>query len=194
MNIEEVEKEEEKIEEEEENSIKDITVDIKGRISNPGVYTLSEGNRVMDVITEAGGLLEDANTALINLSKKIEDEMVIIIYSNQEMDSLMEKEKIIYQIVEVEKECPDTINNACINENKTSDKIEEEKKSEEVKRINLNTATIEELTTLPGIGEAKAENIIRYREIFPFEEIEQLKEVSGIGESLFEKVKDYITV
>lgn len=170
------------------------TVDIKGQIANPGIYTLTKDSRVFDVIQEAGGLLESANTSLINLSKKIEDEMVIIIYSNDEIDSLKKEEKIVYTIVEVEKECPDVMNDACIVEKKEEKKEEKVEELEEIKQVNLNTASLEELVKLPGIGEAKAQNILRYRETFSFETIEQLKEVSGIGEALFEKVKNYLTV
>ena len=192
-----IEKKEKQIES--ENLLKEpvkekLTVDIKGRVANAGVYTLEKGSRVIDVIKEAGGLLDDANTSLINLGKKIEDEMVIIIYSNGEVDSLMKEEKIVYKIVEVEKECPDHRNDACITEKTEANEEEKKESQEEIKQVNLNTATVEELTKLPGIGEAKAQNIIRYRESFPFESIEQLKEVSGIGDALFEKVKDYLTV
>ena len=199
--VEEVIEKKEEIETKEDNTKEEqedtkYTVDIKGQIETPGVYTLTKGSRVFDVIQEAGGLLDNANTSLINLSKKIEDEMVIIIYSNDEINALMKEEKIVYTIVEVEKECPDTINDACIAEKKEeiNEEKKEDKNEEEIKQVNLNTASLEELMKLPGIGEAKAQNIIRYRESFPFETIEQLKEVSGIGEALFEKVKDSITV
>lgn len=193
---EKIEKKEEQIEKktDSQESVEEVTVDIKGRVANAGVYTLGQTSRVIDVIKEAGGLLEDANTSLINLSKKIEDEMVIIIYSNEEMDSLMKEEKVIYQVVEVEKECPDFRNDACITKKEELSDEEKKENLEEIKQVNLNTASVEELTKLPGIGEAKAKNIVQYRESFPFESIEQLKEVSGIGESLFEKVKDYLTV
>ena len=60
--------------------------------------------------------------------------------------------------------------------------------------ISINTASLEELKTLPGIGESKANSIIKYRETSSFNTIEDIKNVSGIGESLFEKIKDYITV
>ena len=183
-------------EKKEEKETETFTVDIKGSIQKPGVYTVEAGKRVMDVIHEAGGLLENANTSLINLSKKIQDEMVIIIYSNEQIEELLKKdEKIVYQIVEVEKECPDNRNQACIQKkSKEEEKEENEENKEEQKKININTATEEELTTIPGIGASKAANIIAYRTSFPFATIEQIKEVSGIGEALFEKIKDYIMV
>lgn len=195
-----VEVEPKKQEEQEAKEVETFTVDIKGSVQNPGVYTMDAEKRVMDVINEAGGLLEEANTSLINLSKKIKDEMVIIIYSDAQIEELLKKEeKIVYQIVEVEKECPDNRNDACINEKK--DTIQDEKgenKEDKIEgdfqKVNINIADEEELTILPGIGESKAKNIIEYRTSFPFETIEQIKEVSGIGEALFEKIKDYIMV
>lgn len=160
-------------------------VEIKGMIKNPGVYEINENDRVIDLIEKAGGLLEDSNTSILNLSKKLKDEMVVIIYSNKEIEELKQDKIVIkYEEVLVPCECPDSINDACIEENK----------NENTKLVNINTATKEELMTLPSIGESKAENIINYRENFKFETIEQIKEVSGIGESLFEKIKDYITI
>lgn len=160
-------------------------VEIKGMIKNPGVYEINENDRVIDLIEKAGGLLEDSNTSILNLSKKLKDEMVVIIYSNKEIEELKQDKIVIkYEEVLVPCECPDSINDACIEKENTDNK----------KIININTATKEELMTLPSIGESKAENIINYRENFKFETIEQIKEVSGIGESLFEKIKDYITI
>lgn len=157
--------------------------EIKGSVVTPGVYEIKENDRVQDMITYAGGLLENANTDKINLSKIVTDEMVIIVYSNEEI-AAFETSKIKYEIIEIPCECPDTLNNACI----------EEKSESTNTKINLNTATLEELMTLSNVGESKAKNIIAYRESFPFESIEQLKEVSGIGEALFDKIKDDITV
>jgi len=160
-------------------------VEIKGMIKNPGVYEINENDRVIDLIEKAGGLLEDSNTSILNLSKKLKDEMVVIIYSNKEIEELKQDKIVIkYEEVLIPCECPDSINDACIEKENTDNK----------KIININTATKEELMTLPSIGESKAENIINYRENFKFETIEQIKEVSGIGESLFEKIKDYITI
>lgn len=65
-----------------------IYVDIKGAVKNPGVYELEEGNRVIDVVKLSGGFNDDSNTSYINLSKKLVDQMVVIIYTNEEMSSL----------------------------------------------------------------------------------------------------------
>ena len=185
---------------EDENIDSNVIVDIKGYVSNPGVYSLSGDKRIIDVINMAGGLLEDANTDYINLSKRVTDEMVIVIYSNNEVEKYKKtSDKIIY--IEYECVCPDNINDACItdkdtvntpaNSESTNDKID----NEDIKdnKISINTATIDELMTLNGIGESKAKAIIKYREENgPFKKTEDIKNVSGIGDSAYEKIKDYI--
>lgn len=176
--------------EEEKEIVNKIKVDIKGSVQSPGVYELDEDSRVIDLINMAGGLLKDSNTELINLSMKLKDEMTIIIYSNKEIDNYKKnnnKKEIVY--IEVEK-CPDKINDACINkttESKNSDKLDN--------KISINNASIQELVKIPGVGEAKAKDIVSYREKNGlFKTIEDIKQVSGIGDSLFEKIKDNITI
>lgn len=174
-----------------------IKIDIKGYIEKPGVYELDSDSRVIDVINKAGGLKEDANTDYINLSKKLVDEMIIIIYSNDELEKFKEEDKqIIY--IEYKCECPDNINDSCINKDdtvNTNGVVDENNKEEDVNNdiVSINTGTKEELMTLPGIGESKAENIIKYREENGnFENLEDIMKVSGIGESAYSKIKDYI--
>ena len=163
-----------------------IKVEVKGAINNPGVYELDSDSRVIDAINMAGGLREDANTSVINLSKKLTDEMVIIIYTNDEIYNYeTSKIKTEYVYIEVEN-CPDKVNDACINE------YQEESNNNGL--VNINTASIEELTSLPGIGESKAKTIIEYRNREKFNKIEDIQNISGIGSSLFEKIKDHITV
>lgn len=167
-----------------------IYVDVKGAIQNPGVYEVAEGKKVIDVINLAGGFTEEADTSMINLAKKVSDEMVIIIYTASEVKNTTETETIV-KVIEKECICPEITNDACINqsENKTSEEATTDKK------VNINTALLEELLTLTGIGESKAEAIIAYREENgKFEKTEDLMNVSGIGESLYEKIKDNITV
>lgn len=168
-------KEPEEIKEEESNS-KKVIVDIKGMINNPGVYEVDSNLRVNDVIELAGGLKEGADTSNINLAKLVSDEMTIIIYSTEEVIEKFKQEVCICN-------CPYIQNDACINSN-NDDNL-----------ININTAGIEELTTLTGIGDVKAEAIIKYRsEVGKFKTKEELLNVEGIGEALFEKIKDNITV
>lgn len=177
-------------EEETNSNAEKVLVDVKGAVANPGVYQLSVGCSVQDAIYMAGGLLESANTKVINLSKRVVDEMVIIVYTNEEIEEYQKDSETVTEFVYVEMpcECPDAMNDACITENK-----ETENKDDEL--ISINTATKEELMTLPGVGESKANTIIAYREEHgSFKEIEDIMNVSGIGESAFEKIKDKITI
>ena len=164
---------------------KTIKVDIKGEVKNPNIYTMNETERIIDVITKAGGLTKKADTSMINLSKKLTDEMVIIIYSKEQVRKYTETKKEEQKKQEL---CNEEVqNDACIEENK------EEK--EQTSKININTATLEQLQTLPRIGEAKAKNILAYRKKNGgFKKIEEIKEISGIGESIFDQIKDYITI
>lgn len=147
---------------------------------------MSSESRVIDVIEKAGGLTKNANTTVINLSKKITDEMVIIIYSNSEVKSFEKTKEKEQQVQEhcIQKDQNALKNDACINENTSTSS-----------KISINKATLEQLQTLPGIGESKAKDIISYREQNgPFTKIEDITKVSGIGESVFAKIKDYITL
>ena len=180
---------------EEVNEEVKIKVEIKGAVNNPGVYEISENSRVIDIINLSGGLIETADTSLINLSKKLEDEMVIIIYTKDEIINYNNNNvKTEYVYIEVNN-CPDPINDACIKEYTEETEDNEQSISNENNVININTASIEELTTLSGIGESKAKLIIEYRtQNGKFKNIEELSNVKGIGESLIEKIKDNITV
>ena len=165
-----------------------LKVDIKGQVINPGIYSLKVDSRVIDVIAAAGGLTGEADTSVINLSKKIKDEMVIIIYSKAEVADFHKTKEIEKQ---VEEQCQQKNEEALINDACIKSEIEITK----VGKISINTATKEELMTLTGIGEAKAKDIISYREKNgPFKTIEDIKKVSGIGDSLFAKIKENITV
>ena len=174
----------------EETIASNCFVDIKGSIINPGVYEIECNKRIIDVISLAGGLSEDADTSILNLSKKVKDEMYIIVYTNNQIKEYKEKmlpSKEIIKKIEEKIICPDTSNNACLKDSNTNTKdIVVEGK------ININTASKEELMTLPGIGESKADKIIEYRNNNRFNSIEDIKNISGIGESIFNKIKDSI--
>lgn len=204
-----IEKKETKLEEKVEET--DIKVDVKGYVEKEGVYELSSNSRVIDAINKAGGLKKGANTDYINLSKKLVDEMIIIVYSDDEVSKFKKEDKeIIY--IEYKCDCPDNINDSCITkedvvntngvEEETKEEVKEETKDkqddnskveEDKTLVSINTATKEELMTLPGIGESKADNIIKYREEHgKFEHLEDIKKVSGIGDSAYSKIKDLI--
>jgi competence protein ComEA len=173
-----------------------IKVDIKGAVNNPGVYELEENSRVNDAIAISGGLSANADTSIINLSKVLTDQMVIIIYTKKEVQEM----KKATTTVSVEKECvcPILENDACIENTNNDTKTDTNTKNNELSttsKISLNTSTLEELTSLSGIGESKAKAIIEYREKNSgFKSIEEIKNVSGIGESVYEKIKDNITI
>lgn len=146
-----------------------VFVDMKGAVKHPGVYELKTGDRLLDAIEKAGGLEAEADNDQVNLAQKLEDEMVIYIPKKGEEPPEFNQ--------------PVTIN---------SESVE---KTESESTININTATKEELMQLSGIGAVKAQNIINYREEQgSFKTIEELKEVSGIGERTFEQLKENIAV
>lgn len=140
-----------------------IVVEIKGEVMKPDVYTLNEGSIIKDLIEMAGGLTEDADISNINRAKEIKNHELIIIRNINDVN------------IEVEAE------NYEVNEESDDGKI------------SINDADISKLKEIPGIGEVKANSIILYREKNNgFKSIEELKNVDGIGEKTFEKIKDSI--
>ena len=183
---------------EEEN--KKIRVDIKGAINNPSVYEIDTGSRVIDLINIAGGLKDNADTSLINLSKILSDEMVIYIYTKEEVRNSNLVNTVI-KVIEKECVCPNIENDGCINDkiedtisNKPSNDNNETSDNNDSHLININNASLDELMTIPGIGKQKAEAIIKYRKDNKFNSIEDITNVSGIGNPLYESIKAYITV
>ncbi len=158
--------------------IKDFYVDVKGAVKNPGVYKFKNGDRVIDAIKIAGDINKNASTSNINLSKRLTPEMVVYVYTLKEIEASSKS-----------LQCDTTCNCEVIEPNNC---IEEEIKEG---KININTASIKELTTLNSIGEAKAESIIKYREENgPFKNIIDIKNISGIGDKVYEQIKDKITI
>ena len=162
-------------------------IDVKGAVKNPGVYTTKCTDNVSDVIRLAGGLNDNADTSVTNLAKKVFNEMVIIIYTKEEVKNSNIVDTVV-KVVEQECICPNIQNDGCIND-KITDTI-----GGGNKLININTASIDEFKTIPGIGDAKAKAIIDYRNKFGnFKTIEDIKNVNGIGNSLYEEIKAYLT-
>jgi len=173
-------------------------VDIKGAVKTPGVYKLNEESRVIDAINVAGGLTKKADTTSLNLSKKITDSMYIVIYTKEEIEKFKDNsEKVV---------CPENIcvcpepetNDACASIDESKDTIisnNSQMNTESTSMVSINIASKDLLQTLPGIGESKADAIIEYRNANGnFEKIEDVMNVSGIGESVYEKIKDLITL
>lgn len=194
--------------------IKTFFAEVKGSVVSPGVYEFNEGDIIDKLIKSAGGFLESAFTDNINLSKKITDEMVVYVYNKDEYNKLNNSQtKNIEPKVCV---CPKVNIDSCLNEQKSiietkseasvSSNIlnneenikageDETSGSNEQKLININYASLEELMTLNGIGQAKANSIISFRnENGNFQNIQDIKNVSGISDNLYEKIKNYITV
>jgi len=120
------------------------------------------------------------------------DEMVIIIYSKEEVKDFKKTKETENKVIEqcIQKSDTSLTNDACIDNNENNKKNQTNQNT----KININTATLEELMTLSGIGESKAKSIIKYREENPFKTIEDLKNVTGIGDNLFAQIKENITV
>ena len=174
--------------------LKKVYVDIKGAVKKPGVYEIEENKKVIDVVEMAGGFTKNADTSMINLAKKVANEMVIIIYTDEEVKQANE-DKTVIKVIEKECVCPEIKNDACLDSKDDQNNNIDNKEENISGKININIATIEELQNLTGIGESKAKAIIEYREINGnFQKIEDLMEVSGIGELLYEKIKDNITI
>lgn len=135
-----------------------------GQVKNPGVYILPEGSRVYDVFTLAGGLTELAATDYWNQARLLKDGEMIYVPSKEEVKD-------------------QTFDGADTGTTNKSDKV------------NINTASKEELMALPGIGETRASAILAYRQKNGlFSSIEELKEVEGIKEAVFAKIKVYIEI
>lgn len=191
---------------EEEKCIKesnDIRIDVKGAVVNQGVYVLKEGDIVDDALKAAGGVTSKGITKNINLSKKLEDQMVIYVYTNAELNNYRKENNIDIKDNE-EKEvcnCPkyeiSSCEGASIISGSNNDNYSYDNSGDVSinKKVNLNTASKEELLTLSGIGESKAIAIIEYRDKNGrFNNIEDIKNVTGIGEALFAKIKENITI
>ena len=166
-----------------------IKVEIKGEVENPGVYTITKGSRVEDLLKKVK-LKKTASLEFNNLSKKLNDEDVVIIYSDLEIKNFQNGNTAV-KYVEKECICPSIKNISCFNNAVTNlDGL-----INNTGKVSLNSALIDELITLPGIGEAKAKLIIEYREQNNgFKDIEEIMNIKGIGEKMFEKIKPYITL
>lgn len=148
-----------------------LVVDVRGAVSNPGVYTLPAGSRVQDALARAGDVLTNADMRTLNLARKLNDGEQIYVPTQGEATLIP----------------PPSSSRS--NPARTSTV------SAPAGKININTATLAELETLPGIGATIAQRIIDYRsQNGNFQKIDDLKKVRGIGDALFAQIKDLITV
>ena len=152
-----------------------MAIHVTGEVKNPGVVKVKQGSRIEDIIEAAGGLTENADITNVNLAFEVEDGMKIRIPSNDEGNII---EQYITQ---------DSGKGVIVSEDKSSENLS--------LVININTANETELEQLPGIGASIAGRIIDYRnKNGKFKAIEDIKNVTGIGETKFEKIKDLIKV
>jgi len=151
-------------------------IHVSGAVVEPGLYTLPVGSRVKDAIDAAGGSLPNADLNMINLAALVIDgDRIWIPFHTQENPETQQ---------------PTDSSNTPQQENQSTDTLYNDSIL-----VNINTATLSELDSLPGIGPQKAGEIIAYREEHgPFEKIEEIENVSGIGPATFEKLKDLICV
>ena len=156
-----------------------IVVHITGAVNKEGIVELQTGARIADAIEKAGGAKENADIKNINLATILEDGMKVHIPTVEETQANKEN-------INVENNASsqiDTGTKEATSNTKTQGKI------------NINTATQGELDTLPGIGPSTAVKIIEYRkENGKFKSIEEIKEVSGIGDAKYEKIKELIII
>lgn len=154
-----------------------IIVHIAGEILNPGVISLDEGARIIDAINKAGGITNEADLSKVNLAYILEDAQKIYIPNVNE------------------KEIIENMSSEIVKSGSTQENSNTGEKLKNGEKININTATQKELQKLTGIGESIALRIINYRkENGKFNTIEDIKNVSGIGESKFNKIKNNIIV
>lgn len=148
-----------------------IYVQVTGAVKQPGVYELPKGARVFEAIEKAGGMTEDAKAESINQALEVSDGDMIVLYTQQE-----------WQQMQAGTGADEPAQNASSG-------------SEDDGRININTASLEQLCGISGIGQSRAQSIITYREQNgAFGSIEEIMKVSGIKEGLFQKIKDKIKV
>lgn len=147
-----------------------IVVDIKGAVKAPKEYELKAGSRVRDLIEIAGGLTPEADEEKIYFSKILEDEQCIKIYKIGE--------EVLDSEIEVEEQ-----------QEKDTGAVDSKGK------ININKATVDELMTIPGIGQVKAQSIVDYRnENGKFNSVDELTNITGIGVKTLEKLRDKVDI
>lgn len=168
--------EEKKAEKEGENQGKEsvVYVHVCGQVNVPGVYELPEGSRIYEAVAAAGGMTNQAAGERLNQAAAVEDGQQIYVLSKEE--AAKDAESAGGEAGVLDASIPGM-------------------PQAEDGKVNLNTATAEELMTLSGIGEAKAEAILRYREEHGgFQKVEELMEVEGIKEGVFHKIKEQVKI
>ncbi len=169
-----------------------IYVYITGEVNNPGVVLLNSGSRIVDAIEAAGGVTNKANISKVNLVYVLQDGMKVNIPNNTDLKNNENFEYITMSSGD-EKNDANTGNSSTTITSESSSSNNES--AFKISIVNINTATQTELETLPGIGPSLALRIVNYRkENGKFSSIEDIKNVSGIGEAKYEDIKNYIKI
>lgn len=170
-----------------------IRVDIKGAIKKTGVYEVDSGARINDVIKLAGGLKSNASTKYLNLSKKVVDEMVIYVYTNNQIKNMENNSEVKEECICSSEDIKECEGASVIVPGDSGDSLTTGDVADTINKVSINNATKDELMTLSGIGESKALAIIEYRnQNGLFKSLEDIMNVSGIGEKAYSQIKDYI--
>lgn len=163
----------------------DIYVDLGGEVVNPGVYKIPSGTRLFQVIEKAGGLKETADTDSINQAEPVTDGQKIIIGSKDETSAY-------YTGVA---NTGTSADGSSLNPSSSGDGNNAVRQTEEGPVVNINRATLKQLQLIPGVGPSTAQKILDYREANgDFQQISDIKKISGIGDKTYENLKDYIEV
>lgn len=145
-----------------------IYVQVSGAVRSPGVYELPAGARVFEAVQKAGGMTDEAAAQSLNQAQEVSDGQMIVLYTTEEWEKMRK----------------DGQTESAAGSTQSDDG-----------RININTATLEQLCTISGIGQSRAQSIITYREQNgEFGSVEEIMKVSGIKQGLYEKIKDKIKV
>lgn len=154
----------------------DIFVYVTGAVKNPGVYCVGADSRIYQVLEQAGGMTKNAQTDYLNLADKVYDGQKIQVMTKKEFK---QQNNVSSESTKAEENVSDNSGGEASQEGK----------------VNINSATALQLTSLPGIGTVKAEAIVAYREENgSFSSIEDIKNVSGIGDATFTNIESMITV
>lgn len=158
----------EEVRTEESEELSQLVIDVKGAVEKPGLYTLEAGARVNDAVEAAGGLTSQADPKSVNLAQKLSDEAVVYVAGKDE-------------------------NISVVTSTTASTAMSQDEKNTSL--VNLNTATEADLQTISGIGAKRAADIIAYREANGgFKSVDDLNNVSGIGDKTMESIRPYVTV
>ena len=161
-----------------------ITVYVSGAVGKPGLHEIAPGSRAVDAIEAAGGMTEEANKDRVNLAKICKDGMQVNVprLSAKELRKLKQAQNVYIG------DSANAVDNAVQSVNY----VPAAQYDYSDGKVRLNSATLEELEELPGVGEITAQRIVEYRNLHGFNKIEDIMNVKGIGQAKFNKMRPYL--